>query len=587
MLPGKTIEQFMWGFQSHFRIRVELTTEAVLESLGRETDVDVYLIGFRVGEGDHPICVEPEGGYILPSQLRDVRDRGEALYREHPRSQMMYGAAHLNARLHGELRDSSRAEAVREALERHHPTGGVSFFVSLSARVDEYEVHVAIGVPTDLMASTPTLATREKDEIPITSSLVSSAIDEVLAEATKALRGPEPGPVSTIERTAAEMVRSAARRFVRSMVVLSGEIMPTPLYEALNEVATMRYEQREGLGHMLLARRDVAGVERKFTLSHPVSLGQHRTVRKLVELSGSEGLALLTDGQDIYGLGSLRDDYDPASESVFSITIVGQGTWEIHHQEQGLLHVQYGRPVLPRPRLDRDHFIDIAIRVFHDAQTCDAATLWDLAQAAAHAEHGTMLVVSDDAASEASRLGGQAIVIEATPVAADDLGPLTAIDGAVLLDPKGTLQAIGVILDGVATEAGDPSRGARYNSAIRYLGTTESLTMIILVSEDGMINVLPDLRRRILRRELEDLIDNLRGEAEKAEVAGFDPEKFNGFYRRLERVAFYLSREQCDVINDLYRRVENRPRDAREIRIVRSDLQPHPDMNDSYFLDQV
>ena len=560
----------------------------MLESLGRETDFEVYLIGFRVGEGDHPICVEPEGGYILPSQLRDVRARGEALYREHPRSQMMYGAAHLHARLHGELRDRGRAEAVREALEHHHPTGGVSFFVSLSARVDEYEVHVAIGVPTDLMASTPTLATSEKDEIPITSSLVSSAIDEVLDEATKALRGPEPGSVSTIERTAAEMVRSAARRFVRSMVVLSGDIMPTPLYEALNEVSTMRYEQREGFGHMLLARRDVAGVERKVTLSHAVSLGQHRTVRKLVELSGGEGLALLTDGQDIYGLGALRDDYDPASESVFAITIIGQGTWEIHHQEQGLLHVQYGRPVLPRPRLDHDHFIDIALRVFHDAaQTCDAAILWDLAQAAAHAEHGTMLVVSDDAASEASRLGGQAIVIEATPVAADDLGPLTAIDGAVLLDPKGTMQAIGVILDGVATEAGDPSRGARYNSAIRYLGITESPTMIILVSEDGMINVLPDLRRRISRRELEDLIDNLRGAAEKAEATGFDPEKFNSFYWRLERVAFYLSREQCDLINDLCRRVENRPRDAHEIRIVRSDLQPHPDMNDSYFLDQV
>lgn len=584
-MSGKTIDQFMWGFQFHFRIGVELATEAVLESLGSETDVEVYLIGFRIGEGNHPICVEPEGGYILPSQLRDVCDRGEALYREHPRSQMMYGAAHLHARMHGELRDRCRAEAVREALERHHPTGGVSFFVSLSARVDEYQVHVAIGVPAELMASTPTLATREKDDIPITSSLVSSAIDEVLAEATKALRGPDPGSAYTIERTAAEMVRSAARRFVRSIVMLSGEIMLTPLYEALNEVSTMRYEQREGLGHMLLARRDVAGVERKFTLSHPVSLGEHRTVRKLVELSGGEGLALLTDGQDIYGLGLPGPDYDPASESVFSITIVGQGTWEIYHHEQGLLHVQYGRPMLPRPRLDREHFIDIAIRVFDDAETCNAATLWDLAQAAARAEHGTMLVVSADAASEARRLGAQAIVIDAAPVAANDLGRLTSIDGAVLLDPKGMMHAIGVILDGVATGIGDPSRGARYNSAVRYLDASESATMIILVSEDGMINLLPDLRRRISRRELQDLIDNLRGEAEKAEVKNFDPEKFNSFYRQLERLTFYLSAEQCDVINDLYRGVENRPRDAYEIRIVRRDLQPHPDMNDGYFLD--
>ncbi len=577
----------MWAFQPHFRINVKNATIAVLESLGRETDVEIYLVGFRVEEGEHPICVEPEDGYFVPSQLQDVRDRGDILYREHPDSQMFYSATHLHVRIHNKLRDACRAEALKEALERHYPTGGVSFFVSQSARVDAYEVHVAIGVPTNLLTNTPTLATRKKDRIPITSSLVSSAIDEVLTEATKALRGPEPGSASTIERTAAEMMRSAAWRFVGSMVVLAGEEMPTSLYEALNEVSTMRYEQRVGVGHMLLVCRDVTGVERKFTLSRPVDLRQHRAVRKLLELSRGKGLALLTDGQDIYGLGSLTDDYDPVSESVFSITILGQGTWEISHREQRLLHVQYGRPKLPSPRLDREHFIDIATRVFNDAETCDAATLWDLAQAAANAEHGTMLVITADAAGEARRLGAQAIVIDATPVTSNDLAPLTSIDGAVLLDPKGMMHAIGVILDGVATETGDPSRGARYNSAVRYLAVNESATMIILVSEDGMINVLPDLRRRILRQELHDLIDQLRGEAGKAEAKNFNPEKFNHFYHRLEDLEFYLSSEHCDMINELRRRVDNRPQDVYGIRIIRSDLHPDPHMNDSYFLDEL
>jgi len=275
------------------------------------------------------------------------------------------------------------------------------------------------------------------------------------------------------------------------------------------------------------------------------------------------------------------------SESVFSITILGQGTWEISHCEQSLLHVQYGRPKLPHPRLDREHFIDIATRVFNDAEKCDAATLWDLAQAAANAEHGTMLVISADAAGEARRLGAQAIVIDATAVTSDDLAPLTSIDGAVLLDPKGMMHAIGVILDGVATGTGDPSRGARYNSAVRYLAVSESATMIILVSEDGMINVLPDLRKRISRRELHDLIDQLRGEAEKAEAKNFNPEKFNHFYERLEDLKFYLSSEHCDAINELRRRVDDRPQDVYAVRIIRSDLQPDPDMNDSYFLDEL
>lgn len=41
-----------------------------------------------------------------------------------------------------------------------------------------------------------------------------------------------------------------------------------------------------------------------------------------------------------------------------------------------------------------------------------------------------------------------------------------------------------------------------------------------------MVNVLPDLRRRISRQELEDLIANLRDEAEKVKEKEFNIEKF-------------------------------------------------------------
>lgn len=576
----------MWGFQPHFRLLVESATERVLKCLGRKTEVEAYLVGFRVEEGDYPICVEPEDGYFAPDQFQDVRARGEVLYQKHPRSQMYYSAPHLHTRIHDKLRDACRADALKEVLERHYPTGGMSFFVSQSTQIASYEVHVAIGVPTDLLVSTPTLATHEKEDFPITPSLVSSALDELLSEATKTMHGPEPGSAATIDRTPEEMVRSAASRFVRSIVMLSGEIMPTPLYEALNEVSTMRYEQRVGVGHMVLASRNALGVDKKFTLNQPVGLDQHRAVRKLLELSRGKELALLTDGQDIYGLGSLGNDYDPASESVFSITILGQGTWEIYHRDLGLLRVEYGQPKLPHPRLEREHFIDIATRVFSDSPACNATTLWDLAQAAADAEHGTMLVISAEAAGEARRLGAQAIVIDAMPVAAADLGSLTTIDGAILLDPTGTMHAMGVILDGVTAGKGDPARGSRYNSAVRYLDTTKIPSMIILVSEDGMINVLPDLRMRISRQKLEDLIAQLRGEAEKAEGKGFSLEKFNNFYQRLKSLSFYLSNEQCDMINKLRRRVDDRPMDTYQIRVIYPDLQPHPDMNDSYFLDE-
>jgi len=41
-------------------------------------------------------------------------------------------------------------------------------------------------------------------------------------------------------------------------------------------------------------------------------------------------------------------------------------------------------------------------------------------------------------------------------------------------------------------DEGDRSRGARYNSAVKYLASAEDTpTVILLVTADGMINLLP------------------------------------------------------------------------------------------------
>ena len=70
---------------------------------------------------------------------------------------------------------------------------------------------------------------------------------------------------------------------------------------------------------------------------------------------------------------------------------------------------------------------------------------------------------------------------------------LTAIDGALLVDPDGTCTAIGVILDGRATRGGDPARGARFNSAVRYVEGADHPCLAMVVSEEGTVDVI--LRR--------------------------------------------------------------------------------------------
>lgn len=102
------------------------------------------------------------------------------------------------------------------------------------------------------------------------------------------------------------------------------------------------------------------------------------------------------------------------------------------------------------------------------------------------------MVISAEAAAELTRLKNQATPIEPCVLTPKLLGHLTGIDGAVLVGTDGFCHAIGVILDGQATSKGDPGRGARFNSAIRYVESAKGRgisTMATVVSEDGGVDV--------------------------------------------------------------------------------------------------
>lgn len=59
-----------------------------------------------------------------------------------------------------------------------------------------------------------------------------------------------------------------------------------------------------------------------------------------------------------------------------------------------------------------------------------------------------------------------------------------------MLDLNGTCHGIGLILDGEAGEGENPSRGARYNSLVRYTRKRPDCLGIV-VSVDGMIDIVP------------------------------------------------------------------------------------------------
>jgi len=122
--------------------------------------------------------------------------------------------------------------------------------------------------------------------------------------------------------------------------------------------------------------------------------------------------------------------------------------------------------------------------IFEVIQKDDIPKLWALVEAAMDQKKGTILVISGEAEDEAVRLSAQCTRVKPIDLTDDMLRGISAIDGAVLVDINAKVHAIGIILDGIATSNGNPTRGSRYNSALRYSDTRRGNCLLAVVSED-------------------------------------------------------------------------------------------------------
>src|SRR4029079_4593914 len=106
------------------------------------------------------------------------------------------------------------------------------------------------------------------------------------------------------------------------------------------------------------------------------------------------------------------------------------------------------------------------------------------------------------------------------------LGCRGRVDGSVRLGTDARCHAFGVILDGIAEAGGDPARGSRFNSAVRYQRTGPP-ALVIVVSDDGTIDVIPNLRPRVRREDVDTAVRGFESICEQTEVDG---ERFGEAY---------------------------------------------------------
>ena len=568
----ETIEQFMWGFQQHFRMHVESETKRVLEAIGMPVeDAKVILVGLATREGlPHPICVEPETGPLDPAHFAQVASRALELYESDPDSKALHTHPRAHESFHRRLYLSARSKAVIEAIEKSASFENLTFFVSQSSPVDAYEVHTCIGIPTDVIGSLPAFRESTVNRAHAGKSLQHEVILECLYRANMALYQPEPGAGLMILGRAEDIIITATDRFL-SGTTWRVASRPSGLCSALNEIASLTYERAGARGNLIVTSEDNIQKWLAVKFKTPVRLSESRAMRKVLQLSDNT-MVVLADPERAYGLGASKTAPD-----VVEVSITGHARWEASVNGDKFIRVTYGKATIPNQLIELEELEDIAERTVGDT---NIKLIWDIVQAAQRSGQGTTIVVSKDPQVEADRLGGEGMPIEPDYLEPDTIVRLGSVDGAVIIGPDGRCHAFGVILDGVASESGDRARGARFNSAVRYQNADTAGSMIIVISDDGTIDLLPQLMPRVQRDEIKQAVDAFCNHCDSTLIDG---EEFAKLYKKVERLAFYLNDEQCLRVNEKHEQEMDRRFASGGMRVLGRGLCPNPRMDESYF----
>jgi hypothetical protein len=413
--------------------------------------------------------------------------------------------------------------------------------------------------------------------------LIDAVAAELLVACAKALRERDPGgDGNSICRGYEEILRAAARELM-SRVAYAGSAPILSTFDSLNTISSLGYEGEKAAGEILVVSRSHPDLDKQVNFETDIELKEFRAVRKMLELA-TEELPLLSGGYVVYGLGNLRSGYDKRYSEVFRIRFTGHYAWELWHEGNPMMKVSYGMPSLPRRPVE-ERFKDHVVRLFDRVSPDAVDRLWELVEKAEKQPHGTMIVISSAAQSEATRLGGQSTVIQPITLNPDNVLKLTSIDGAVLIDVAGTCYGLGVILDGEAKEGqGTRERGARYNSAIRYIDSARAKghqCLAVILSEDKTVDLYPKLPPRVSRSKIEGAMEKLRSVSEAEAL------NKKVYYRNMKWLSlhrFYLSPGVCAEINEIQAKMLPRLKETGSWTTY-EEFKCERELDDSYYID--
>ena len=273
----------------------------------------------------------------------------------------------------------------------------------------------------------------------------------------------------------------AREQFTQIASPIVGVDLATELFVLFNQIALLHYEEAENSGFLVLCRPEWQSTDTpliRFTT--PFDLRDIRAVRKILQIS-EQRLRVLCAGRVIYGFATGVDHPDTVT-----ISFQKHGLWEVWRGGSAVLQVNE----LTFTTITRDCFVGVFEKVFGTVPPAEVQHLWSLVEAARRQVRGTNVLISTEAAAEAERLASQCTRLIPVPLTPSLMERVTSIDGTVVMDTRGVCHGIGAILDGTASLRGDRTRGGRYNSALMYTDSSLFPSLIIVVSENGTVDLV-------------------------------------------------------------------------------------------------
>ena len=485
----------MWRWQHTFQDAVDRLLRDILKILELSIPARVFVVGVPLDNRNPTnVAFHPENCGFVAEDFQQVFSLAKQNFDNDPEQFFFKSSTNLIQAHKDSLYPKALRSALQSLLEQNAGDRDRVFFCSLPIKKNDYWVVTVIQLRQQDFQQQYRLIkeTHEQHsmgEYRLERCFLEALIYQVLERSELELQSSSGGNISFLGNSE-RVIEDAAASLLKSIELHINHWQKIDLLSFANAIAAERYEGAASEGRLIICPKDHPDIAAKVKLTTPIEIYNYRAIRKLLEVSSSK-MALLCDVETVWGLGLPLDTYQPSLENLFEIRFAEHHSWELVHAENIMLRVKYRQARLPRARFDRQLFCDRVNRLFGVDRTT-ANLLAKAVEAAVDQRHGTMLVITPEAERETQRLAAQSTVIEPVIVSQSIISHLSSVDGAILISPKGIIYAFGVILDGQASKNGNPARGARYNSAIRYVDEKSSHKincLALIVSEDGYVDL--------------------------------------------------------------------------------------------------